>query len=255
MIKEITSADNKIYKQTKKLLNKSQRYKLGLFMAEGQRIVKDAIDSGAAQYLFVSDNFDGEAYDLPTYRVSEKLFSELSDTKTTQGIIAVCNIKEYDISKISGETLLISDGVSDPGNLGTLIRTAECAGAGGVVVLGGTVDPYSPKVVRSTMGSVFRVPVYIAETGDLKKYIPDYKIAVTVLDGSENLYNVSFEGNIAVVVGNEARGVSREVIDISDIRLRIPMCGNAESLNASVAGSIVMYEIFRQKANNKGTEV
>lgn len=247
MIKEITSTENKIYKQTKKLLSRSERNKTKLFIAEGQRIVEDAVSANVAEYIFVSENYDGTMYDLPTYQVSNKMFAALSDTETTQGIIAVCRMINYDIEEIDCDTLLVCDGVSDPGNLGTLIRTAECSGAGGAVLLKGTVDPYSPKVVRSTMGSIFRVPVYFADADVLKKHLSDYSIVATVLDGSKDLYDIEFPEKTAVVVGNEAHGVSREVADMAQIRTLIPMCGNSESLNASVAGSVVMYEIFRQK--------
>ena len=247
MIKEITSTENKIYKQTKKLLNRSERNKAKLFIAEGQRITEDAVCAEAVEYIFVSENYKGEVYDFPTYKVSEKMFSALSDTETTQGILAVCKMKSYNIEEIECDTLLICDGVSDPGNLGTLIRTAECCGVGGVVLLKGTVDPYSPKVVRSTMGSVFRTPVYFAEADDLRKYLSDYAITATVLDGSEDLYEIEFPKKTAVVVGNEAHGISKDVADMAELKILIPMCGKAESLNASVAGSVTMYEIFRQK--------
>ena len=247
MIKEITSTENKIYKQTKKLLNRSERNKTRMFIAEGQRIVEDAVRANVVEYIFMSENFDGKKYDYPTYIVSNKMFAALSDTETTQGIIAVCRMAYYNIEEISCDTLLVCDGVSDPGNLGTLIRTAECSGVGGVILLKGTVDPYSPKVVRSTMGSIFRMPVYFAQTGDLAEYAVGYSLVATVLDGSKDLYDIKFPEKTAVVVGNEAHGVSAEVAAMADIRTLIPMCGNSESLNASVAGSIVMYEIFRQK--------
>ncbi len=247
MIKEITSTENKIYKQTKKLLNRSERYKAKLFMAEGQRIVEDAVNAGIAEYIFVSQNYNGVEYDLPVYRVSDKMFSALSDTETTQGILAVCKITHYNMEEINCDTLLVCDGVSDPGNMGTLIRTAECSGVGGVILLKGSVDPYSPKVVRSTMGSIFRLPVYFAQADDLNKHLKEYAIVATVLDGSVDLYDIKFPEKTAVVVGNEAHGVSKEVTDMAKIRTLIPMCGNSESLNASVAGSIVMYEILRQK--------
>ena len=252
MIKEITSTENKIYKQTKKLLNRSERNKTKLFIAEGQRIVEDSVNAGVAEYLFISENYAGVDYDLPVYRVSDKMFAALSDTETTQGIIAVCKMADYNMEEIDCDTLLVCDGVSDPGNLGTLIRTAECSGVGGVVLLKGTVDPYSPKVVRSTMGSIFRVPVYFAQIQDLKDHLADYAIVATVLDGSKDLYDIEFPEKTAVVVGNEAHGVSNEVVDMAQIRTLIPMCGNSESLNASVAGSVVMYEIFRQKRLKSG---
>ncbi len=251
MIKEITSTENKIYKQTKKLLNRSERNKLKLFVAEGQRIVEDAVNTGVAEYIFVSPNYNGIFFDLPTYRVSDKMFSALSDTETTQGIIAVCKMQEHSMGEINCDTLLVCDGVSDPGNLGTLIRTAECSDVGGIVLLKGTVDPYSPKVVRSTMGSIFRMPLYFAQADDLKKHLSKYSLVATVLDGSKDLYDIEFPAKTAIVVGNEAHGVSDDVVNMADIRTLIPMCGNSESLNASVAGSVVMYEIFRQKRNRK----
>lgn len=247
MIKEITSTENKIYKQTKKLLNRSERNKKKKFIAEGQRIVEDAARANIIEYIFMSENFDGEKYDYPTYIVNNKMFAALSDTETTQGILAVCKMVDYNMEEISCDTLLVCDGVSDPGNLGTLIRTAECSGVGGVILLKGTVDPYSPKVVRSTMGSIFRMPIYFAQKGGLAEYTVGYSIVATVLDGSKDLYDIKFPEKTAVVVGNEAHGVSAEVAAMADIRALIPMCGNSESLNASVAGSIVMYEIFRQK--------
>ncbi len=247
MIKEIVSTENKIYKQTKKLLSRAERNKTKMFIAEGQRIVEDAVISGVVEYIFVSQNYGGKMYDLPTYKVPEKMFSALSDTETSQGILAVCKMAYYNMEEISCDSLLICDEVSDPGNLGTLIRTAECSGFGGIILLKGTVDPYSPKVVRSTMGSVFRMPMYFAQAEDLKKYLSDYSIIATVLDGSRDLYDIEFPEKVAVVVGNEARGVSHEVAKMAQIRTLIPMCGNAESLNASVAGSIVMYEILRQR--------
>lgn len=250
MIKEIVSTENKIYKQTKKLLNRSERNKTKLFIAEGLRIVEDAVKANAAEYIFVSQGYEGVEYDLPAYRVSDKMFAALSDTETTQGIIAVCRMADYNMEEISCDTLLVCDGVSDPGNLGTLIRTAECSGVGGVVLLKGTVDPYSPKVVRSTMGSIFRVPVYFMKVQDLAECLSDYAIVATVLDGSRDLYDIKFPEKTAIVVGNEAHGISNEVTDMAQIRTLIPMCGNSESLNASVAGSVVMYEIFRQKRLN-----
>lgn len=247
MIKEITSKDNKIYKHAKKLLDRTERYKTGMYIAEGARIVKDAVESQVADHLFVSEDYCGELWGLPTYKISKKMFSALSDTETTQGIIAVCKMQKAEISKISGNTLLVCDGVSDPGNMGTLIRTAECSGADGIVILKGCVDPYSPKAVRSTMGSLFRLPVYFAEYEDVKNNLSNYTLAVTMLEGSEELYNIKFPKKVAIVVGNEARGVSDAFAEMADVRLRIPMYGNAESLNAAVAGSVVMYEILRQK--------
>ena len=251
MIKDITSTENKLFKQTKKLLSRSERYKTNLYIAEGKRLVADAAECGCVEYMFISEGYSGDTYETGTYRISEKMFSQLSDTSTTQGIIAVCSMKHCEISKDMGGMLLVCDAVSDPGNLGTLIRSAECSGASGVVILKGTTDPYSPKVVRSAMGSLFRMPIYFCSDAEFLKTACGYTLVSTVLDGSSCLYETEFPEKTAIVVGNEAHGVSTETVKNSDICVRIPMCGGAESLNASVAGSLVMYEVYRQKIKSK----
>ena len=251
MVKEITSLENKVYKQTKKLLSRADRQKQGRYIAEGKRLVADAVSAGDAEYIFVSRSYKGELYDIDTYIIDDKMFGALSETTTTQGIVAVCKMRPRDIDELCGDTLLIADNVSDPGNLGTLIRTAECSGVDGVVLTKGTVDPYSPKVVRSAMGSIFRMPIYFTDADELKEKLSGYTLVSTLLDGSTDLYETQFPKKTAVVVGNEAHGVSDEVAKMSDIRIKIPMLGGAESLNAAVAGSVVMYEIFRQKNTKK----
>lgn len=246
MIKNITSTENKLFKQTKKLLSRSERYKTKRYIAEGKRLVRDAVEAGCAEYIFVSEGYCGDIYAVQTYGLSEKMFAQISDTQTTQGIIAVCSMADYVISDDMGNLLLVSDRVSDPGNLGTLIRSAECAGAAGVVVLKGSVDPYCTKAVRSAMGSLFRIPIYFCDEDEFLKTAAEYSLVSTVLDGSVDLFDTEFPEKVAVVVGNEAHGISPRVASASDVRVRIPMCGGAESLNASVAGSVVLYEIYRQ---------
>ncbi|MBR0277321.1 MAG: RNA methyltransferase [Clostridia bacterium] len=252
MVKDITSTENKTYKHLKKLLNRAERYKTGLFIAEGRRIVKDAVSFGAAECIFIEENYKDEdlPLDIPVYRLKNKLFAAVSDTCNSQGIIAVCKMGKHDIKEIKGDTILLSDGVSDPGNMGTLIRTAECSGADAAVILKGSTDPYSPKAVRATMGSIFRIPIYFADILDIKENMQDYSIVATVPDAEESMYDVQFKGKTAVVIGNEGDGISPAMLSQSTLKIRIPMCKEAESLNASVAGGIVLYEIFRQKYNN-----
>jgi len=245
-MKLITSSENKIYKETKKLLLHSGRTRQGLFIAEGERIVADALKSGSVRHLIINEEYKGKAEEqTEAYCFSKKLFEGVSDTKTTQGILAVCEMKDYKPEDLLGGMIVICDGVADPGNLGTIIRTAECTGAGGVFLLGGCADPYNPKTVRSTMGSIFRIPVCRIETEGLS-LLKDYDIAAAVLDGSKDLYDVSFDKKTAIIIGSEAHGVSGTAADYANLRLKIPMCGSAESLNASVAAGVIMYEVFRQ---------
>jgi len=248
MIKNIISTENKIYKEAKKLDSRSHRTKTGLFIAEGERLVNDAILCGVAKYIIIDENYDNiNLITLPIYRFSNKLFNEISGTETTQGIVAVCKMMENKrLANVTGDMLVICDGVSDPGNLGTIIRTAECSGASGVIMLTGCVDVYNPKTVRSTMGSIFRIPLYFAQPEELAM-LNSYEIVVAMLDGASDLYQTEFKQNVALVIGSEAHGVSNLVAGFATKKTKIPMCGGAESLNAAVAGGIIMYEIFRRK--------
>ncbi len=248
MIKNIVSTGNKIYKEAKKLDSRNFRTKTGLFIAEGERLVNDAILYGVAEYIIIDENYDDiNLTTLPIYRFSNKLFNEISGTENSQGIVAVCKMMENKrLANVTGDMLVICDGVSDPGNLGTIIRTAECGGASGVIMLTGCVDVYNPKTVRSTMGSIFRIPLYFAQPEDLVM-LNSYEIVVAMLDGASNLYQTEFGQNVALVIGSEAYGVSEKVAGFATKKIKIPMCGGAESLNAAVAGGIIIYEIFRRK--------
>ena len=247
MIKDIISTENKIYKEARKLDSRNHRTKSRLFIAEGERLVNDAILCGAVQYIIIDENYDNiNLKALSIYRFSNKLFNEISATENSQGIVAVCKMMETkSLAHITGDMIVICDGVSDPGNLGTIIRTAECSGASGVVLLTGCVDVYNPKTVRSTMGSIFRMPLYFAQAENLAM-LSSYEIVVAMLDGSSDLYQTEFRKNVAIVIGSEAHGVSKQVSNFATKKIKIPMCGGAESLNAAVAGGIIMYEIFRR---------
>ncbi|NLB80822.1 MAG: RNA methyltransferase, partial [Clostridiaceae bacterium] len=224
----ITSAENKIYKQAKKLLTNAYRAKTGLFLAEGERIVSDATHSGAINHVIVSQSYNGQIPQTLTYHFSDSLFSAISETQHSQGIIAVCNRKTESIDNTEASLLLICDGVCDPGNLGTIIRTAECAGAGGVVLLTGCVDAYNPKVVRATMGSIFRVPLFSMDVDGLSA-LCHYDIVAATLGGAQNLFDSSFKGKTAVIIGNEAHGISPAVLRYANKAIKIPMCGSASS--------------------------
>ncbi|MBQ3115324.1 MAG: RNA methyltransferase [Clostridia bacterium] len=238
MIKEITSAENSIVKQVKKLKMKSERTALNLYVAEGKRIVADAILAGVVKYVVTT--FDCDIFSV-TYKVKESIFEKISDTKSPQGVLAVCEMKQMPIPE-KGD-IVVCDGISDPGNLGTIIRTAECSGFCGVVLINNCVDKYNGKTVRSTMGSLFRLPIAelsVSEFLDLKGYTK----AVTMLDGAVDIFSVNKPGgNVALVVGSEAFGVCEQVKQNADLPVKIPMSGKAESINAAVAAGIAMYAV------------
>ena len=195
---------------------------------------------------------EAAAQQLKLYCVSDAVMKKIADTDTPQGIIAVCKMQNVTLDKLlsKGEMLLVLDRVGDPGNLGTMLRTADAAGIGGVVLLKGCVDIYAPKTVRSSMGSLFHVPVvsgigednFIAEAKDA-----GYELLVTSLEGADNLYKADLGGRIAFVMGNEAGGVSANLLERADKRVFIPMAGRAESLNVAMAAGVVMFEALRRR--------
>lgn len=254
MITKITSRDNQVLKTIRSLHHKKGRAQAGLYFAEGVRLVQEALAfaSGKVQLVVVSKSYfaDNEFYitgldnsGKKIYITEDKIFADICDTETPQGIAAVLEMPDeaaFDFSSMS--YILILDGVAEPGNMGTIIRTAEAAGIDGIFLMKGCVDIYSPKVVRSAMGSVFRTKFFKADIDTLESLKAEgFKIAATALYNSQPIETVSIAGKRAIVIGNEARGVSNEVLRISDISVRIDMCGKVESLNAAVAAGIAMY--------------
>ena len=253
----ITSKNNELIKEIKKL--KEKKYRKNKFIVEGIKIVEEAINEKARISLIViTENlynnkellkYFSKIADYEYVIVTEKVFLELSDVKTPQGILAVI---EKDISaKIdeSAEYIMALDDLQDPGNIGKIIRTLDSANIKQLIVSKGTVDAYSPKVVRSTMGAIFRVKVIevdnLAET--LKKLQNDgYEVVSTSLQTDKSIYDITYSKKV-VVIGNEGNGVSKEVQELSDYKVKIPMLGKTESLNASVAASIMIYEYVRGK--------
>lgn len=263
----ITSSQNKTIKDIKALSRKRERTRTGFFVAEGLRFVEAAIQCGAdiEVILYSSAAFrtvEGQALisgllkdgRYRVYEVDDKLFSELSDTQSPQGILAVVKQPAYDWSDVMTPEglVVVLDRIQDPGNLGTIVRTADAAGASGIVLLKGSVDPYNPKVLRSTMGSVFTMPVI--ESADWTEVAQlaregGYLIAATSLEDSVDYDEPDYRGPTVLVIGNEANGISREILDVADVRVKIPIVGSAESLNAGVAAAVMMYEVLRQRRN------
>lgn len=257
---ELTGLQNPLVKAAAELKQKKYRQQRGEFLAEGLRTVEEAVAFKAAQQIFYTATEDERTLQLLEQAafmqlkltcVSEAVMKKIADTETPQGIIAVCRMQEQPLEQLlaSGKLLLVLDRVGDPGNIGTMLRTADAAGVGGIILLKGTADIYAPKTVRSSMGSLFHVPVLsgVAEQefiDNAKK--AGYQLLVTALDGADNLYQADLKGRLAFVMGNEAGGVSASLLKQADKRVFIPMRGKAESLNVAMAAGIVMFEAMRR---------
>lgn len=271
MIKRIESRENSIIKQCIRLASKKHRDKEGLYLIEGPNLVEEAMKNGAdIRAILMSEGFDaeesfnGEGFDAEQscegadiYLLGDRLFSKVSLTETPQGIMAIVAKPKHDNEDALAKALtergedanvLVLDKVQDPGNIGTMIRTADAAGYGAVILIKGSGDCYSPKVVRSAAGSLFRVPIIYVDTyeeleGLLRKL--GKKIVATGFDTDKFYYDIDMTRNIALVIGNEGNGISKQLFEMADEIVKIPMHGNIESLNAAVAAGILMYEAVR----------
>lgn len=253
----ITSNSNVQVKNIINLLKKSgERKRCGLFVIEGIKMFEEAPKDRIAK-VYVSESFAlsnkekllGISYEM----VSDRVFEQMSDTKTPQGIMATVKMHQYsfeDIVKDDDPFIMILENVQDPGNLGTIMRTAEGAGVSGIIMTSQTVDIYNPKTIRSTMGSLYRVPFIY--TDNLDKTVNTLKErGVTVyaahLKGSSYYDGYDYTSPTAFMIGNESRGLSEEISARADKLLKIPMEGQLESLNAAVSSAILMYETSRQR--------
>ena len=257
----VTSKDNAQIKNTVKL-KKSAKYRkeTGCFIAEGVRVCVDAALSGAQIIsLFVTESAadkNTDSFEMlstragKTYMVTPELFALISDTQTPQGFL--CVIKTLDKSAVfdkinDGGKFLALDNVQDPNNLGTILRSAVAFGVNGVIMSSDCCDVYNPKVVRGSMGAVFRLPVLI--TGCLSDWFslnPRLNTYAAVVDGSaEKVTDITFEEPCAVVIGNEGNGLKPETAASCKRQITIPMNGKAESLNASAAAAILIWEMVK----------
>ena len=178
--------------------------------------------------------------DIPVTMVTDDVMRVLADTETPQGIMAICQQQNINVSNINGKKLLLIDSVQDPGNIGTMIRTADAAGMDAVILGTGCADPYNPKVVRSTQGSLFHLPIIKA---NLDPFIDELQIPVfgTALEGAIPYNQVESTDEFALLVGNEGQGVSKDLLEKTTNNLYIPIYGKSESLNVAVAAGILMY--------------
>lgn len=257
---EISSAQNKTFKRFKSLQLKKYREKEKCFLLEGQRYVDTALLEGARiqSILFDELTWSELSVDKRThymaltevYVMAESLLKELSQTEHSQGVIAVAEIEKAEEIDSSGDILML-DRIQDPGNLGTIIRTADAVGIKHILLLKGTVDAYNAKVVRSTAGSLLNVVIHEVDDAEQSiKFLKEhgYKVVVTALEEAISYENPElYQTPTCLVIGNEANGVSRQVFDMADIKVKIPIYGKAESLNAAVATGIMLYKMKESK--------
>lgn len=256
MVFEIKSSSNQRYKFIKSLKKKKDRYENGLFCVEGKKGVADAVNSDfEIKCIAVSEDLYDKSDDIcgfggDIYIIADNIFESLCDTSTPQGILAVIAMKKNILKNTRGCSYIYCDHINDPGNLGTIIRTADAGGMDGVLLSPGCVDLYSPKTIRSSMGSFFHIPVY--ENIDIKRLTElseaGYRILSSALDENAVDYReADYTGSAVLALGNESGGISGELRSISDEFVRIPIYGRAESLNVSIAGAVFIYEFVRNR--------
>ena len=274
-MQRISSKDNSLIKHIKRLKEKKYRDEYGEFIVEGLKLINEAIQENAdIRHIVVCDGCDNsemieshlkyEMARLDFIYVPQNIFKMISDVENPQGVLAVIgkikndnNQEKDEIEEaehtsninLNEDIILALDDIQDPVNLGTILRTADSVGLKQILVSKGTADAYNPKVVRSTMGAIFRVNVIECE--NLKETLKelqskDYKVMTTSLKAKKSIYEVDYKKKI-IVIGNEANGVSKEILNLADEKVIIPMLGKTESLNASVAAGIMIYEYVRNK--------
>jgi len=246
MNKLITSTQNEQVKKWRKLHKRKGREMSGHFMVEGFHLVEEACQSNwNVIEIILQENIELPSFcqKHPYSYVSEKVFAHISQTKSPQGIAAIVKMRQTE-SKSSSRVLLV-DAIQDPGNLGTIIRTADAAGFHSIILGNGTVDVYNDKVIRSTQGSLFHVAI---SQGNLNNIIPNlqqdgFTVWASALEDAKIYNQVERQGKTALIVGNEGSGIDNSLIKKADIIVKIPIHGQAESLNVSIAAGILMYYI------------
>lgn len=242
----ITSVKNPQITALKALKNRAARQEAGAYLVEGVKMAQEAVSRpGLARHLYLTEAalplFEGA--DCPMTLITDNVLAALSDTKTPQGVVCLVNLPE---NAPLGNRVIVMDGVQDPGNVGTILRTADAAGFTGALMSAACADPYSPKVLRATMGSIFRIP--IQTVNDLPQTLrmltaQGFSVLSSQLDGEPFFERDNVGEKFALVIGNEGNGVSDEVKAAATHHLALPMRGGAESLNAAIAAGIMMYDL------------
>ncbi|MCR4678117.1 MAG: RNA methyltransferase [Lachnospiraceae bacterium] len=256
----ITSSDNKRIKNVISLLEKAKaRREQDAFVIEGIKLFEEVPESHILE-VFVAESYKGptgKLDKLPSEVVKDDVFKKMTDTLAPQGVLAVVRREHYELkdllNKGNAPCFLVLETIQDPGNLGTIMRTAEGAGVAGVLMSSDTVDIYNPKTVRSTMGSIFRVPFVYCD--DLQASVEELKASgvecyAAHLKGEKSCYDYNYAKPTAFFIGNEGNGLSDKMAAMADTYIRIPMEGRLESLNAGISAAILTYEAKRQRDRN-----
>lgn len=255
----ITSTHNSNIQWVRKLQSRSRtRKKERLFVVEGVRLVEEAlIANSKTRLLLYEDNLGKRGMKLvdsfidkgvQVKQVTPQVMNSVSDTETPQGILAVLSMKLLPVPE-KLDFMLILDGVRDPGNLGTMLRTASAAGVGLVYILAGSVDVYSPKVVRAAMGTHFQIPIRSGGWDQVRDYLKDKSMHVYLAEagGGVSFNKVDLCESVAIIIGGEAEGAGETARGIADKIIHIPMPGTTESLNAAAAAAVLLFEVVRQR--------
>ncbi len=246
-MEHITSLKNPKVTAWKALKARKGRRESGCFLVEGRKMVEEALASAFdVETVLVQEGMElPDGLTMPVYELPAHVLAAVCDTKTPQGIAAVVRMKEQ---SALGKHIVVLDGVQDPGNVGTIIRTADAAGLDGVLLSTQCADVFSPKVLRATMGSIFRMNLRTTDDlpGELTKLREKgYSILSSQLDGTPFYEREKVAERFALIIGNEGNGVSEQVQQTATHQVRLPMRGGAESLNAAIAAAIMMYELMR----------
>ncbi len=261
----IVSPTNARIKYVRRLQQRKERYRERRFVIEGSRLVEEALQAGTIPaFAFFTRAFEetdrGRALvarlrdaGVELVLVNERVLEAAADTVTPQGILAVVPLPERS-APANPSLILVLDGVADPGNLGTILRSAEAAGVAQVILAPGTVDAYGPKVVRAGMGAHFRLSLtMIGEWQQIAAHLENRAVWLAEAGQGQPYYAVDWTVPSALIIGSEAEGASEEAAKIATGRIHIPMLGPAESLNAAMAASIILFEALRQREITKGT--
>lgn len=256
----ITSTSNVQLKQVSALFKKSrERREQKAFVIEGRKMFEElCADKSRIRKAYFSESYAREMYgdgafpEIPHEIVADKVFAAIAETITPQGVLAVVQMPEYSLEEMieNAGTLVILEDLRDPGNLGTILRTAEAAGVSGVILSKESVDVYNPKVIRSTMGAIYRVPFLYAENFiETLQQLKEKQVHILAahLKGKKSFDAADYSGKVGILIGNEANGLSDAATELAEEKVWIPMAGSAESLNAAVAAALLMYEAYRKK--------
>jgi len=257
----ITSSQNSKIKLVRALLGRAkERRAANAFVVEGVRLVEEAVNNNwGFQFVLYTDNMSERGINLikaledkkiEVENVESGILQSLSETETSQGILAVLDDSRLPVPD-SSNFILIPDQIRDPGNLGTLLRTAAAAGVQAVLLPPETTDAFAPKVVRSGMGAHFQLPIHSATWDDIGEQVKGLQIYLADMDG-KSCWETDLRPPLALIIGGEAEGASDQARELATQKISIPMSGNVESLNAGMAGSVLMFEVVRQRKQIAG---